>query len=1034
MPNLVLWINRLRLAFRRPAIGKAFQIFPCRGLKLTAFPRKQLSESTLSVATKVIQEGVRRSKLRAIQSVGPLCCCIIAASVSVSTVARADDVSAWGKTVNVVRIVSDPGINTQRFYGTIVQKVGQPLEQAKVNQSLKDLYATGLFRNLQADIEEEMGGVVLIFRGHATYFVGLVGVSGAPKAINGNVLASASRLRLGQPVTQEDLNTASDRLKNILLQNGFYQAQVKTELEKLSDQEANILFVVDPGDPATLVAVDYHGNFLLPAVRLDQIASWRPGMHLTAARAERGLARFRRYYVKHGRPEANASIEARTPDPAHNTERLAVQVEAGPVVHVSVRGASIRRYHLKRLIPVYTEGQTDELSLAQGGRNLEDYFQQEGYFSASVSWKREMSHDGQRLNITYSVKLGPRGNLAGIAFEGNNHIPDTDIRPLLQIRTAEFPRVRGVFSRDLLARAVKSITDLYQSKGYLEAAVVPRLNDHYRDEPNQLFVIFDIREGVQTKVARLTIRGVDEATQAALRSFLLSDPGQPYSPQRATTDQGAILTYLGNRGLNHAEVNWKASPSSVDHQMDAQFDIRPGLQEKLQRIVIMGNEHTHTGVINRELRMKVGQPLRQSDMLESQRRLYDLGLFNQVQIAHQDPDVGGPDRTLLVSVEEAKRWTVGYGGGIDVQRLETNEPQGQYKASPRLGLELTRTNVGGRPQTFSIRGRYSDLEKQGAGSYVIPHFLNRDTLDLRISALTEQTRDVLTFSSRREEASVIFEKRPSPSTLMLLRYTQRRVAVDEATLRINPADIPLASQPVRVALIEGTYVNDHRDNVADATRGSYSLLDAGVSSQNLGSQSNFMRGSGQNSTYYMINSHLIFARDTRLGLESPLGGLIRVKLPDGTTVLTHDIPLPERFFMGGSESHRGFSINQAGPRDPVTGYPVGGNALFLNSLELRLRFNQNRYGLVLFHDAGNVYSSIRLMRLLKFSQSSPTDFDYTVHAVGVGLRYQTPVGPLRFDVGYALNPPRFQVQTSNAPPEVNRLPSIQFLLSVGQSF
>jgi outer membrane protein insertion porin family len=184
----------------------------------------------------------------------------------------------------------------------------------------------------------------------------------------------------------------------------------------------------------------------------------------------------------------------------------------------------------------------------------------------------------------------------------------------------------------------------------------------------------------------------------------------------------------------------------------------------------------------------------------------------------------------------------------------------------------------------------------------------------------------------------------------------------------------------------------------------------------------------------MIHSHIVFARDTRLGIESPFGGLIRQRLPDGTVAFTHQIPLPERFFMGGSESHRGFSINQAGPRDPVTGYPVGGNALFLNSLELRFRFNQNKYGLVLFHDAGNVYSTIRLTRLLKFTQSSPADFDYTVHAVGIGFRYQTPIGPLRFDVGYALNPPRFEVHTSNAPPEVNRLPSIQFLLSVGQSF
>jgi outer membrane translocation and assembly module TamA len=151
-----------------------------------------------------------------------------------------------------------------------------------------------------------------------------------------------------------------------------------------------------------------------------------------------------------------------------------------------------------------------------------------------------------------------------------------------------------------------------------------------------------------------------------------------------------------------------------------------------------------------------------------------------------------------------------------------------------------------------------------------------------------------------------------------------------------------------------------------------------------------------------------------------------------------EIPLPELFFAGGSESHRGFSINQAGPRDPVSGYPIGGKALFLNSLEMRARFADNRIGFVLFHDAGNVFSEIQRMRLLKFTQSSPTDLDYTSHAVGLGVRYRTPVGPVRFDVGYNFNPPKYQVVDTSVNPagivEVRRLPRFQFFLSIGQSF
>ena len=182
---------------------------------------------------------------------------------------------------------------------------------------------------------------------------------------------------------------------------------------------------------------------------------------------------------------------------------------------------------------------------------------------------------------------------------------------------------------------------------------------------------------------------------------------------------------------------------------------------------------------------------------------------------------------------------------------------------------------------------------------------------------------------------------------------------------------------------------------------------------------------------------MIFARNTRFAVESPYGGLRSVTVTSANgqqqVILTHEIPLPERFFMGGSDSHRGFSINQAGPRDPETGYPIGGNALFLNSFELRVPLANNRLGVVVFHDMGNVYSTIRKMRLFKISQSSPADFDYTVHAVGVGLLYNTPVGPLRFDVGYSLNPPRYQVAAPGGV-EVRQLSHVQYFLSIGQSF
>ena len=518
-----------------------------------------------------------------------------------------------------------------------------------------------------------------------------------------------------------------------------------------------------------------------------------------------------------------------------------------------------------------------------------------------------------------------------------------------------------------------------------------------------------------------------------LSSRLSNRPGLFYSPENEQNDRDTILRYFTNRGYSHARVIASSSPAGQDHLMNVEYRVSVGNKETVERVLLLGNKHTRGGVVRRELTFYSKQPVNESALLDSQRKLYDLGLFNQVQIAPQNPQTPETNKSILVSMEEAPRWTVGYGGGIEVQRLGSNQPQGQLKASPRVSLEVSRIGVGGRNQTLSFRGRLSTLDKGGDISYYIPKFPERRDISVRFNANIESSRNVLTFTARRKEASVVVEKRWSPTTFLSARYSFRNVQALDLSNRISANQIPLASRAAKIGMFALSYVNDHRDNPIDPTRGSYSVADAGVSWSGLASEANFLRLSAQNATYYRLTPFLVFARNTRLAVESPYGSLrsVAVTQPDGTqqTVLTHEIPLPERFFMGGSDSLRAFSINQAGPRDPETGFPIGGNALFLNSLELRFSFAQDRLGVVLFHDI----RSRTTARSQKFYQNSPTDFDYTVHAAGIGFLYKTPVGPLRFDVGYALNPTRYQVAGQNGL-EVRQLPRIQYFLSIGQSF
>ena len=179
------------------------------------------------------------------------------------------------------------------------------------------------------------------------------------------------------------------------------------------------------------------------------------------------------------------------------------------------------------------------------------------------------------------------------------------------------------------------------------------------------------------------------------------------------------------------------------------------------------------------------------------------------------------------------------GLGDRRQRLGGNQPAGAVQRQPPgSSLTATRIDVGGRNQTFSFRGRVSDLETGAETSYLFSNFLNKPSLSLHVDLLGYQTRDVLTFTSRLEQASLTLEKQLSATTFLLGRYNYRRVTLYDVHLAAE--EIPLVSQPVRDAGFESTLIHDTRDDPADATRGSYSLLDASISTTRLGWRSRIL--------------------------------------------------------------------------------------------------------------------------------------------------------------------------------------------------
>jgi outer membrane protein insertion porin family len=1024
---------------------------------------------------------------------------------------------AGPKVVVEIHIVKEDGtVLSEKAPAGISVETGKALDRGKVAESMRALYRTGNYSDLRAVAVPVEGGVRLDFVARENLFFNQVRIEGVSAPPSEASAAAAMQLTLGQPYRKSLVTEALERLKETLRDEGLYRAELSAEeLPHAETHEMDIVVHVKPGPRARLEAIRLKNNTEYPDAELLSRLKMRPGREITSARLQHGTDRIRKFLVKKGHLSARAGVHRGEYDAAMNTIFLDLDVTEGPRVKVTVTGAKFSSGELKKLIPVYQEGAIDADLLEEGKRNLEERLERLGYFDSQVEYGTD-THEvkgsekgwrGTEEIITYKVKRGERHKLIGIEIKGNKYFDTELLRSRLQIFHGAFAS-RGRFSRRLVESDARSMQLLYQANGFLDAKVEPEIEDDYEGKHGDLFIRFKVQEGKQTRVASLSIEGVHAFKEEELLRVIDSSPGQPYSEFGVTTDRDNILALYYNEGFPEAgftstaekvATNVASTSGSAASEASSKdtgekdskpafeqadpvrlvYRIQEGPQTRVRRILISGYEHTRQGVIRREIRIKPSEPLRQGEVVESQQRLYNLGVFNRVTIEPQNPSGTNPDKDIAVLVEEAKRYTVAYGGGFEVQRLAstTNPTGGQVQAAPRGIIEVSKLNLTGRADSLSLKLRGSTLQGRALLGYFVPNTFGNSHFSFQATVFAEKTRDINTFTEQRYEGAVQLTDQISPLTTVLYRYAFRKVLV--SNLNIPSQEIPLFQQPTLVSQFGVTWVRDSRNNPADATKGSFNSADFSDADTHFGSSASFLRFFFQNSTYYPIKRRFSFARSSRFGILVPYRDTVSLTFPAPTCPtgvptcpLPTVIPLPERYFAGGGTSLRGFALNQAGPRDTGTGFPVGGQALLVLNQEfrfpMRLPFFGTALGGAIFYDGGNVYS--RLTRIsFRTTLPAPTfalqnpalppgptnvnvcltncsnELNYFAHSIGLGVRYKTPVGPIRVDLGYQLNRPSFVIpipcprntptcQLGSLGQQGTKLPGFQIFFNLGSSF
>lgn len=920
---------------------------------------------------------------------------------------------------------------------------GSVLKMDEVRAALQKLYQTGRFGNISMDADLDGDSVVLHISTELTYFVSGVTIDGASDPPNRGQLATAAKLELGLPFDPFGVDQAVQNIQERLKANGLYQAKVQYEVARdAGTEEASIHFQIDPGHRANFDGITLSGAFQKPASEIIHASAWRRGIgpvtlpgwrDLTESRVMTGLDRIRRAFQGEGQLQAQVTLEQLDYHEKTNTVTPSLNISAGPILQIRATGAKVSQGKLRQLIPVYQEHSVDRSLLIEGERNLTEYFQSQGYFDARVDFNESNPQSGIRA-IDYSIDRNGRHKLVHIGITGNHFFDQATLRERLSLIPASFPRYRfGRYSQKLVDQDRTAIGDLYRSNGFREVDVTAKTTDDYLGRQGQIAVDYEIQEGAQWFVNSLTLEGISEPDQRYLRTILQSIEDQAFSEVRIAADRDTVLSYYYNNGYPEATFDWTEAPGPSSHQVNLHFVIHPGPRLFVRQVLIHGLSTTNRTLVANRILLGPGDPISQSRIADSQQKLYDLGIFSKVQTAIQNPAGEEERKYVLFQIEEASKYSFNAGFGAELARIgggvtTFDAPAGTTGFSPRISLGISRLNFLGLAHTLSLQTLASTLEQRAVLSYLAPQFTGNPNLSLTFSALFDDSRDVRTFAARRWEGSVQLAQRISRSVTMQYRFAFRRVTVDENTLKISPELIPLLSQPVRVGQYSMSFIQDRRDDPTNSHRGMYNAVDVGISLPQFGSETDFSRILLRNSTYHRIGKDVVIARTLQFGYMERLGGLA-------------EIPLAERFFAGGASSQRAFPDNQAGPRDLETGFPLGGNALLFHQTELRFPLLGNNIGGVLFHDIGNVYSDIRDLTL-RFRQRNIEDFNYTVQAVGFGIRYRTPVGPIRVDLSFSPDSPRFfgfqgtrdELLAGQGTLTNQRINMFQFHFSLGQTF
>jgi outer membrane protein assembly factor BamA len=930
-------------------------------------------------------------------------------------------------------------LKADQFAALLVQRAGEPFSKEKVDQSAAALRNSGKFENVRVQVDPEANGVrVFLILEPAVYF-GVFQFPGAGQFAYSR-LVQVANYPIQTPFDQSAVTEDQQSLIDFFRQQGYFQAAVQPEVHVDAEHSlANVVFNVTLGRRSKFGMVDLAGA---PQQYVEQLqhslktflarargSAIRPGKTYHLSTLNKATLYLQTELQRKGLLDAQVKLAGAEYHADSNRADIHFTVTPGPDISVKIEGAHVWSWTKKSLLPMYQGVGADDEAVQEGRQALASYFQAKGYFDVKVDAQLKTTAKGDQ--VVYQIAKEKKHKVTTVKLTGNSQLPSSQLTPHIAIEKKHF-FYSGKFSDQLVRTSVNNLKAVYRSEGFSDVAVVPTVANRGGD----IDVSFAVTEGPRDVVSSLSIEGADTFPQSQFApSGLKVAAGQPYSQAHVEADRANIVSHYLQAGYltSSFRATAKAVSKTDPHHVNVVYHIYEGPKVYTANVLTLGRKNTLQRLIDRDVAaIKPGQPLTETDLLAAGSRMYDhTGVFDWAEVDPKRQITTQTNEDVLVKVHEAKRNDFTYGFGFEVINRGGSIPSGTVALpnlppvglpqnfttsqttfyGPRGTVQYTRNNFRGKGETLSFTGFAGRLDQRFAAYYINPDF-RWSKWTATTSFFAERNEENPIFSSQQELGSFQMQ-RPidqAKKDTLFLRYSFSQTDLTRVLIQ---ALVPTADQHVRLSALAANVTRDTRDNPLDEHKGVLDSIELDFNTTKLGSSVNFAKLTGQTAYYKQGFHNIVFANSLRIGLAQPFA--------------SSRVPLSEAYFTGGGNSLRGFPLDGAGPQRQVficpngvpsctnpdsIQVPAGGNELLLINSEARIPLPiKQGLSIVPFYDGGNVFPIVGFHDFTSLYSNN----------VGVGLRYATPVGPVRIDLGQNLNP-------------ITGVKATNYFISIGQAF